>query len=139
MQKEQINLAYYNEHMKVKDIANMLKVSSAYVTKVIKKDERYYEEKRYRKELSKENRKIAQNKFIKSKREMQRIEDNYLIIKEQHAQASRELSKARYLTNENYRKWNKSAFIYNKKRNGYEFRKELGRSNDVPKFIKIDL
>ena len=139
MQKEQINLAYYNEHMKVKDIANMLKVSSAYVTKVIKKDERYYEEKRYRKELSKENRKIAQNKFIKSKREMQRIEDNYLIIKEQHDQASRELSKARYLTNENYRKWNKSAFIYNKKRNGYEFRKELGRSNDVPKFIKIDL
>lgn len=31
------------------------------------------------------------------------------------------------------------SWTFNEKRNGYEFRKELGRSNDVPKFIKVEI
>ena len=64
---------------------------------------------------------------------------NDLVLKNMHNQASSELSAPRKLNNMAYRNWNKSAYKYNEKRKGYEFRKELGRSNDVPKFIKVEV
>ena len=56
-----------------------------------------------------------------------------------HNQASNELSAPRKLNNMAYRNWNKSAFDYNEKRKRYEFKKELGRSYDVPKYIKVEV
>ena len=135
-QKDKIFSLFYIEHLKVKEIAEKVKVSAAYVTKVIKTDSRYKEEKNFRKEKSKEKRKLAQNNFIKQKRENKRIEDNYSFVQSQHIQASMELSKTKKLTDENYRKWNKSAYKYNSSRHRYEFDKKLGRSYDVPKYIK---
>ena len=134
--KEKIINLFYLEHFKAKDIAQKLKVSSAYITKIVKNDIRYLDEKQFRKDTSKTNRKIAQNKFIKDKRERIRIEDNYSILKSQHIEASKELSKSRHLSNENYRKWNYSAYKYNPFKRRYEFDSKLGRASDVPKFIK---
>ncbi len=136
MSKENIVALFYSEHLAVKEIANMENTSSAYITKVIKQDNRYAEEKEYRKSISKDKRKTAQNEFIKNKREKQRIEDNYLFVKSQHEQATKELSKSRHLSNENYRKWNYSAYKYNPSKKRYEFDSTLGRSYDVPKYIK---
>ena len=136
MLKEKIISFYYISHLKVKQIAETLNVTSAYVTKVIKQDDRYIEEKQYRKDISKENRKINQNRFVKNKREKIKFEDNYLAVKAQHEQASRELSKSRYLSNENFRKWNSSAYSYNPSKHRYEFDKKLVRAADVPKYIK---
>ena len=68
MSKENIINLFYNEHLKVKKIAEQLDISSSYITKVIKQDSRYMQEKDFRKKESKNNRKIAQNKFIKNKR-----------------------------------------------------------------------
>lgn len=136
MSKEKIIHFYYNEHLKVNDIANKLQISSAYVTKVIKSDDRYTKEKEYRKNITKGKRKISQNKFVKNKRDKKRIEDTYYALQEQHRQASMELSKSKHLSNENYRKWNYSAYTYNPSKYRYEFREELGRSADVPKYIK---
>ena len=68
MLKENIITLFYIEHLKVKEIAEKINISSAYVTKIIKKDTRYMQEKEYRKAISKEKRKIAQNDFIKKKR-----------------------------------------------------------------------
>lgn len=127
---------FYIEHLKINQIANIKNISSAYITKIIKQDNRYYEEKEYRKNISKEKRKINQNKFIKNKREKQRMEDNYLFVKAQHEQATSELSKSQHLSNENYRKWNYSAYKYNPSKKRYEFDSSLGRSSDVPKYIK---
>lgn len=135
-QKDKIINLFYIKHLKVKEIAEITKVTSAYVTKVIKADSRYMEEKNFRKEKSKEKRKQDQNNFIKQKREKKRIEDNYEFVKSQHIKASMELSKLRKLTDENYRKWNISAYKYNPSKHRYEFRDELGRSYDVPKYIK---
>ncbi len=135
-QKDTILKLFYIDHLRVKDIAEKLKVTSAYITKIIKTDSRYEEEKNFRKEKSKEKRKLDQNHFVKKKREIKRIEDNYAFVQAQHIQASRELSKSKKLSNENYRKWNKSAYKYNPSRNRYEFREELGRTADVPKYIK---
>lgn len=136
MLKEKIIYLYYIEHLKLKDISEELNISSAYITKIIKTDSRYESEKIYRKNISAEKRKIAQNKFIKNKRDKQRIEDNYYAMQEQHKQASMELSDSKHLSNENYRKWNYSAYDYNPSRKRYEFKEELGRSADVPKYIK---
>lgn len=133
---EKIIDLFYIQHLKVKDIAETLNISSAYITKVIKQDVRYIEEKGLRKKQNKTNRKIAQNKFIKNKRDNKRIEDNYDIVETQHAQASKELSQASFLTNENYRKWNSSAYKYNPSKNRYEFDDKLGRSYAIPKYIK---
>lgn len=136
MSKENIINLFYNEHLKVKKIAEQLDISSSYITKVIKQDSRYMQEKDFRKKESKNNRKIAQNKFIKNKREKQRLEDNYSYVQSQHDQATRELSKSSYLSNESYRKWNYSAYNYNPSKKRYEFDNKLGRSADVPKYIK---
>ena len=135
-QKDKILNLFYIEHLKVKEIAEKTSVTSAYVTKVIKIDSRYKEEKNFRKEKSKEKRKLAQNNFIKQKRENKRIEDNYEFVQSQHIQASIELSKSKKLSDENYRKWNKSAYKYNPSKHRYEFDESLGRAADVPKYIK---
>ena len=72
MIKENIISNYYIKHQKVKEISEELGVSTAYITKIIKQDTRYSNEKQYRKERSKSKRKIDQNKFIKHKREKTR-------------------------------------------------------------------
>lgn len=136
MSKENIIDLFYNEHLKVNEIAKKENVSSAYITKVIKQDIRYNQEKANRKGISKEKRKNAQNQFIKNKRENKRIEDNYSFVQEQHKQASKELSKSGHLSNESYRKFNISAYHYNPSKKRYEFDESLGRSYAVPKYIK---
>lgn len=136
MSKESIISLFYNEHLQVKEIAEQLDISSAYVTKIIKQDFRYIQEKNFRKSVSKNKRKIAQNEFIKKKREKKKIEDNYSYVQSQHEQAAKELSKSGHLSNESYRKWNYSAYKYNPSKKRYEFDNTLGRSADVPKYIK---
>lgn len=134
--KDDITTLFYIEHLKVKEIAEKVDTSSAYITKVVKQDSRYLQEKEYRKAISKDKRKVAQNNFIKNKRENKRVEDNYSFVQSQHEQASRELSKSKHLSNESYRKWNYSAYKYNPSKKRYEFDEKLGRSIDVPKYIK---
>lgn len=134
--KEQIIKYFFNEHLKVKDIAEIMNVSSSYVTRIIKQDKRYSEEKEYRYNKSKEKRKLDQNNFIKHKREQKMIDDNYAFVQEQHRQAVLELSKSKHLSDESYRKWNISAYRYNPSKHRYEFDEKLGRAADVPKYIK---
>lgn len=136
MSKEQIIEYFYEKHLQVKEIADMINTSEAYITKVIKKDTRYTNEKAFRKNISYEKRKKDQNKFAKNKREKQRLEDNYRAMKAEHNQAVSELSERKHLTNENYRKWNYSAYKYNPSKHRYEFDEKLGRSYDVPKYVK---
>lgn len=130
--KDDITTLFYIEHLKVKEIAEKVDTSSSYITKVVKQDSRYLQEKEYRKAISKDERKVAQNNFIKNKRENKRVEDNYSFVQSQHEQATRELSKSKHLSNESYIKWNYSAYKYNPSRKRYEFDEKLGCSIDVP-------
>lgn len=136
MSKENIINLFYNEHLKVNEIAQQEDVSPAYITKVVKQDSRYIQEKERRKEISSKKRKNAQNQYIKTKRENKRIEDNYSVVQEQHRKASSELSKSSRLSNESYRKFNSSAYHYNPSKRRYEFDENLGRSYAIPKYIK---
>lgn len=134
--KDKIIEMFFINHLSVKEIADSIGTSSAYITKIIKTDERYVMEKQYRKEKSKEKRKQDKNNFMKNKREQKRIDDNYSFVQAQHYQATKELSKSRHITNETYRKWNSSAYKYNPLKKRYEFDEKLGRASDIPKYIK---
>ena len=134
--KDKIIEMFFINHLSVKEIADSIGTSSAYITKIIKTDDRYVGEKQYRKEKSKEKRKQDKNNSMKNKREQKRIDDNYSFVQAQHYQATRELSKSRHITNETYRKWNSSAYKYNPLKKRYEFDEKLGRASDIPKYIK---
>ena len=134
--KDKIIELFFINHLSVKEIADSVGTSSAYITKIVKTDERYVQEKQYRKEKSKEKRKQDKNNFMKNKREQKRIDDNYSFVQAQHYQATKELSKSRHITNETYRKWNSSAYKYNPLKKRYEFDEKLGRASDIPKYIK---
>lgn len=139
--KETILNMYFLEHLKPVDIAKELNVSKSAVTQVLQKDDRYSEEKERRKaENYKKHIKDTEEKNAKVRKEQQfKNSVDELVLKNMHKQAGLELSAPKKLNNMAYRNWNKSAYVYNERRKGFEFRKELGRSNDVPKFIKVEV
>lgn len=139
--KETIIRMYFIDKAKPVEIAKQLNISKSAVTQVLQKDERYQAEKSYRKEQNKLKHKENTIKIIKKQREIKKFKNNVdnLILKKMHEQASQELSKGKRMNNMAYRNWNKSAFDYNEKRKRFEFKKELGRSYDVPKYIKVEV
>ena len=138
--KEKILEMYFDKQMKPVEIAKMLHIAKYTVTRVLQKDNRYIKEKELRKNANRKKHVEKTKDYIKKTRKIKQFKNNVdaLILKNMHNQASIELSAPKKLSNIAYRNWNKSAYTYNSKRNGYEFRKELGRSNDVPKFIKVN-
>lgn len=134
--KDVIMELFFEKHLKVNEIAENIGTSSAYITKIIKQDPRYAEEKQSRQEVSKRNRKIAQNNFMKNKREQKRIDDQYSVVQAQHSQDVMELSKRGHMNNQTFRKWNSSAYNYNPSKHRYEFNEKFGRAADVPKYVK---
>lgn len=136
--KESIINLFYDKHLKVKEISKIINVDSSYITRIIKNDDRYYDKKKNRKVISNQKHKESTKLIIKKSREVKSFNNNVddLILKNLHRQASLELSKGKHLTNENYRKWNYSAYKYNSSKKRYEFCEKLGRSYDIPKYIK---
>lgn len=136
--KEKILEMYFDKKMKTKDVATKLGVSSAYITKVVKVDSRYIDEKETRRkkgiEKHKEDTRKIQKRQSMKIAEKRNIDD--LILKEIHRQDSMELSKHKTLSDEAYRKWNTSAYKYNNDKKRFEFREELGRSYDVKKYLR---
>ena len=139
--KNEILRLYFEEKLKQNEIAERLKISANAVSKTLKKDERFLREKDIRKQANKRNRNKKIQNYVETKRKLKREKDDieYMAVKARHNKASIELSAPRRLSNIAYRNWNKSAYTFNEKRNGYELRKELGRSHDVPKFIKVEI
>lgn len=87
-------------------IAKELDVNPSYITKIIKKDTRYIQEKEYRIQISKENRKIAKREWIRSKMQNETETDKQLFefVKQQHIEASKELSYSFEISDLAYRK-----------------------------------
>ena len=121
--KEKIIYLYYIEKKLCKDIAIELNISTSTVTRTIKKDSRYNLEKENRKKTNKANHNKEIQKRVDNKRKQMQFKNNNddLILREIHIQDSMELSDRKYLSNENYRKWNYSAYKYNPSKKRYEF------------------
>lgn len=56
-----------------------------------------------------------------------------------HNQDTAELSYKNKLSDMAYRNWNISAYTYDENKKQFAFREELGRSADVPKYIKVEV
>lgn len=129
---------YYNEHEKPTIIAKELKVNPSYITKIIKADTRYIQEKEYRSQISKENRRIAKKEWIRNKRQNEADKQLYEFVKQQHIDASKELSYSSEMSDLAYIRWNSSAYHRNSKGNLIIDRK-LKVSSDVPKSINMNI
>lgn len=129
---------YYNEHEKPTIIAKELNVNPSYITKIIKADTRYIQEKEYRTQISKGNRKIAKREWIRNKRQNEADKQLYEFVKQQHIEASKELSYSSEMSDLAYIKWNSSAYHRNSKGNLIIDRR-LKVSSDVPKSINMNI
>ena len=139
--KETILKMYFVDKLRPVDIAKNLGISKSAVSQCLKNDDRYTKEKEKRISDNKEKNKRETKDYIRTARKKKQFKRNLddSGLKQLHNQASAELSKKKRMTNMAYRDWNKSAFTYNEKRKGFEFRNELGRSYDVPKFIEVEV
>lgn len=131
--KEKIIDLFFNKHLKPIDIALELNVSNSYVSKIIKKDFRYYEEKNQRKQQNKLKHKEQTIEYMKLKQKSNR--DSYEALKAQLKQDAEELSYYFDISDCSFRKFNASAYKYNAKKNRFEIDRKLTVSIDVPKAV----
>lgn len=131
--KEKIIDLFYNEHLKPVDIALELNVSNAYVSKIIRKDSRYHEEKSQRKQQNELKHKERTIEYMKLKQKSNK--DSYEALKAQLKQDAEELSYYFDISDRSFRKFNASAYKYNAKRKRFEIDKRLTVSIDVPKAV----
>ena len=129
---------YYSEHEKPSIIAKKIGVNPSYITKIIKNDTRYIQEKEYRTQISKENRKVAKREWIRNKRQNEAAKQLYEFVKQQHIEASKELSYHYEMSDLAYRKWNLNAYHTNSKGNLVIDRK-LNVALDIPKSINRNI
>ena len=90
--KEQILDLYFNKHLKQTEIAEKVNASQQYISKIIKKDGRYENEKSSRKSINAEKRKIAQAEYQKNYVRKKEKDIAYEQLLEQQRQDAIELS-----------------------------------------------
>lgn len=139
--KEEIKDLFFNYNYTQTEIAKKINVSNQYISKILKTDPNYLKVKKQRMIANEEKNNKETKDYIKQQRKIKQLKNNAddLVLRNMHNQASRELSKPKRLSNMAYRNWNKSAYSYNEKKKRFEFKEELGRSNDVPKYIKVEV
>lgn len=132
-----INELYFEEKKTLTETAEVINTSVSYISKILRKNEKYNEEKEKRKNENLLKRRKVQKDLIYSKRKSN-IDIEYIKLKTQHEQASMELSKRSILGKDTLRKWCSSAYVYNKSKKRYEFdTKNLNKPSDFPSYIKI--
>ena len=133
--KDDIIAKFYNENGKTNTIAKELGVRPSYVTKVIQKDKRRYnEEKERRARLQKEKRKKYKSDWINKKRNSNKEIDE--LMKMQHIQASKELSSHSEISNMAFAKWNRSAFTYSKNSSDLVLKRKNIYTSNAPKRVR---
>ena len=137
--KEKIIIFYYEQKLNTIAISNKLNVSKQYVSKILKTDIRYKEEKNRRKEINKieqQNRKV---KYNKKRRNINRENNEQIDAKLNllHIQDSIELSSRRTIGNRAFRNWNPSIYKFHDRTKEYRLKEEMKDkvSYAVPKKI----
>lgn len=130
---EDIIRLFYEEHKRPTDIAEELEVSKSYITKVIKKDERYDEEKEYRKNISKENHKACKRNYINKRRQIEKQEYQAMII--QINKDNEYLSTKTQISDLDFAKWNRGMFQYDKNSSDLVLKRGFKFAFDVPKRV----
>lgn len=131
-----INNLYFEQRKTLTEIAEIINTSVSYISKILRKNEMYKAEKEKRKKENLEQRRKVQKELIYKGRKT-KTDIDYINLKKKHEQASMELSKHTSIGNQALRKWCSSVYIYNDKKNRYEFdTKNLLKPADFPLYIK---
>ena len=133
--QERIRELYFNEGYKQKEIANILEISTSYVSKILLKDNIYQKEKEKRKDISKQRHRKSTIDYMQNKRKVNNIDIEYEQLKQRHLQDSQELSGKSYISNRAFRDWNSSIYKYNNNTKSYYLKKGIIVGHDVPKRI----
>lgn len=137
--KEHILDLYYNEHLKQKEIADIVGTSTQYVSKVVRADKRIKEEKEYRKQTNSKKRKIYMQNYFKN---YDRPKKEDLAYQQMIAQLEKDILELSFRTNNisdyAFVKWNSSAYHTNSKGN-LVLNRNLKVGFDVPKSVNMNL
>ena len=137
--KEQILDLFYNNHLKQTEISKIIELSTQYISKIIKKDVRYEQEKEYRRKLSKEKRESYLKEFFKTYKRPKKDDNSYKQLQAQLEQDSLELSFAGgYISDYAFAKWNPNAYECDKNGN-LKLVKGLKAGSDVPKTVTMNV
>ena len=117
--KEQIIQMYYTQHLRPTDIAQALNIDNGYITRIIKQDERYYEEKQQRKDFNKQKNRNNTIEYIKATR-----------------LSKKEESRKSTISKIDFRKYNSSAYNYNSNKKQFELSQSIIAPYCFPKVIK---
>ncbi|AAK80012.1 transposase [Clostridium acetobutylicum] len=135
--QEKIREMFYKKNMKVLEIANILNISNALVTRTIKADSDYKNEKLRRKEenikINKERKKIA----IRRKRSVNKEEEMKVLLMLQRQNAI-SMSRRTKLSNRRMIIMNLNHYNYNPLNESLEFVENCGsKPNDLPTKINL--
>ena len=137
--KEQILDLYFNEHLKQTEIVEKVNASQQYISKIIKKDKRYEDEKSSRKAKNAEKRKIAQAEYQKNYVRKKEKDIAYEQLSEQQRQDAIELSYNPYpLSDYTFKKANSSIYTYNSIKNEFVMIKGIKAGFNAPKRISMN-
>lgn len=138
--KEKIIDLFFDKKLLIVEIAGKLNITKQYVSKIVRQDFRYTQERENRKLKNKEKQKKRVKNYIYNKRKKERQERLNAMVEMQHIQASMELSGRNTINNRAYRNWNSSIYEYHNKTKDYRVKKDYEDkvSYAVPKKIKWD-
>lgn len=138
--KEKIIVLYYEKKLNTIEISDKIHVSKQYVSKIIKTDNRYIEEKQRRKALSIQKQK-ERNIACINKTRARKSDDSereFAAMKLLQIQDACEMSGRKTINNRAFRNWNSSIYQYHNRTKEYRIRKDFENkvSYAVPKKIK---
>ena len=137
--KEQILNLYYNEHLKQKEIADIVGTSTQYESKVARADSRINQEKECRKQTNSEKRKLYMQNYFKTYNRPKKEDLAYQQTIAQLEQDILELSfKNNNISDYAFAKWNSSAYHTNSKGN-LVLNRNLKVGFDLPKSINMNI
>lgn len=137
--KQEIIRLYYEEHKRPSEIAPIIEKTPQYVSKIVNKDKRYKNEKKYKKKQSLEKKKAYNREYyktyVRNSKEKEDKEEYYKLL----ATINRDneiLSIKTEISDIDFAKWNRSIFGYAKKTSNLVLKKGIKVTSDVPRVVK---
>lgn len=139
-EQELIFKLYFEDHLKQKEIATIIKKSAQHVSDVLKTNPNTKEEKKSRHEQSQERKKQYNKEYYETYSRPKKDDNSYQELQAQIAKDTNELSyhNGYNISDYDYAKWNPNAYHRNSKGN-LALVKGLKVGADVPKLINMNI
>ena len=137
--KQEIIRLYYEEHKRPSEIAPIIEKTPQYISKIVTKDKRYKNEKKYKKKQSLEKKKAYNREYyktyVRNTKEKEEKEEYYKLI----ATIDRDneiLSTKTEMSDIDFAKWNRSIFGYVKNSSHLVLKRGIKVTADVPRIVR---